>query len=172
MVELLETYSITEIFIFVFMLAFAIKGVMTLFDYFKDKLSKYFNKERDDKENQENVAAQLKEQAKEIEEIKKHTQEDLCEIRNQLKEHLDKSHEIMSLLLQSDRDDIKAWITEKHHYFCYEKKYIDDYSLDCMEKRFKHYEDEGGNSFVSHLMDEVRALPRVLMTTPENKKEK
>ena len=27
----------------------------------------------------------------------------------------------IGVLLASDKDDIKSWITEKHHYFCYEK---------------------------------------------------
>lgn len=64
-------------------------------------------------------------------------------------------------LTASDKDDIKAWITEKHHHFCYEIKYIDDYSLDCIEKRYAHYVDEGGNSFIRTLMEEIRNLPKV-----------
>ena len=59
-----------------------------------------------------------------------------------------------------DKDDIKAWITQQHHYFCYELKCIDDFSLDCIEKRFKHYQDENGNSFVENLMNELRTLPK------------
>ena len=65
------------------------------------------------------------------------------------------------MLIESDKDDIKAWLTQQHHYFCFQKGYIDDYSLDCMEKRYKHYADEGGNSFVATLMSEVRALPKM-----------
>ena len=77
----------------------------------------------------------------------------------------------MSILLASDKDDIKSWITEKHHYFCYEKKVIDDYSLDCIEKRYQHYVDEGGNSYVATLMREIRALPKVSMLKEHDKDE-
>ena len=66
----------------------------------------------------------------------------------------------LNLLLDSDRDAIKAHIVEKHHYFCYTKKYIDDYSLDCLEKRYEHYVAENGNSYVEDLMEELRALPK------------
>ena len=66
----------------------------------------------------------------------------------------------VNLLIASDRDDIKSWITEKHHYYCYSQEWIDDYSLDCIEKRFAHYQDEGGNSFIAALMAEIRALPK------------
>jgi hypothetical protein len=62
--------------------------------------------------------------------------------------------------VDSDKDDIKAFITDKHHYFCYERKWIDDYSMDCIERRYSHYKDEGGNSFIATLMDELKALPK------------
>lgn len=47
----------------------------------------------------------------------------------------------IDMLIDSDKDDIKSFITEKHHYYCYKVGYIDDFSLDCIEKRFKHYSD-------------------------------
>ena len=39
------------------------------------------------------------------------------------------------------------------------QEWIDDYSLDCIERRYKHYIDEGGNSFIGQLMIEIRKLP-------------
>ena len=66
----------------------------------------------------------------------------------------------INLLIDSDKDSIKSFITDRHHHFCYDKKWIDDYSLDCIEKRYKHYTDEGGNSFIHDLMKELRALPK------------
>lgn len=65
----------------------------------------------------------------------------------------------IDLLIDSDKDDIKSYITREHHYFCYKLGYIDDFSLDCIEKRFKHYSDEGGNSFIENFMKDLRALP-------------
>ena len=64
------------------------------------------------------------------------------------------------VFIESDKDDIKSWITEKHHFYCYERKWIDDYSMDCIEKRYGHYKDEGGNSFIEELMNELRSLPK------------
>ena len=77
-----------------------------------------------------------------------------------LDEKLESLMNKINLLIASDRDDIKSWITEKHHYYCYSQEWIDDYSLDCIEKRFKHYQDENGNSFVENLMNELRTLPK------------
>ena len=66
----------------------------------------------------------------------------------------------IDMLVESDRDSIKAYITEKHHHFCYQVGWIDDFSLECLERRFKHYRDEGGNSFIGGFMDELRNLPK------------
>ena len=45
MKELLTTYSIEEILIFLVVLAIAIKGVITFFDWAKDRLKRMFDKE-------------------------------------------------------------------------------------------------------------------------------
>ena len=66
----------------------------------------------------------------------------------------------IDMLISSDKDNIKSYITKEHHIFVYQKGWIDDYSLDCIERRFQHYKDEGGNSFVEDLMNELRELPK------------
>ena len=66
----------------------------------------------------------------------------------------------INMLIESDKDDIKSFITREHHRFCYQVGWIDDFSLDCIEKRYKHYTDEGGNTFIPGLMEELRALPK------------
>lgn len=66
----------------------------------------------------------------------------------------------IDLLINSDKDDIKSYITKQHHRFCYQVKQIDDFSLDCLEKRYKHYADEGGNSFIAGFMEDLRKLPK------------
>lgn len=53
-----------------------------------------------------------------------------------------------------------SYITISHHYFVYLQKWIDDYTLDTLEKRFAVYRQENGNSFVKGLMNEIRALPK------------
>lgn len=53
-----------------------------------------------------------------------------------------------------------GYVTERHHFFVYEQGWIDDYSMECLERRFLIYQHEHGNSFVEGLMDEIRALPK------------
>lgn len=141
MTQLFTHYSASEIILFIIILALAIKKFVEFFDWAK-KRAKQAVKESD-------IPYQL------ACITEKHDQQ-LCEIKNEL----NSLRESINLLIESDKDDIKQSITESHHYFCYKLKSIDDYSLDCIEKRYSHYTEEGGNSFVETLMQELRALPR------------
>lgn len=145
MKELLQNFTIEQILVFVVLLAGAIKGIISFFDWVAERLRKVFNGQTKKEQETQNA----KELIQKLFDMQKKTGEDI----KQLSSHID-------LLMESDKDDIKAWITREHHYFCYTLGYIDDYSLDCIEKRYKHYQDEGGNSFIADLMKELRALPK------------
>ena len=73
---------------------------------------------------------------------------------------VDKINDSIAMLIESDKESIKAYVTERHHFFVYEHGWIDDYSMECLERRFLIYQHEHGNSFVEGLMDEIRALPK------------
>ena len=149
MAELITNYSWSEIILFVIAFAAAIKGVVTFWDWGKDRLRKVYDKE----DKIEEIKSLIVENIKQMNEFSNIQAQTINEIQH-LKENI-------TNLTASDKDDIKAWITEKHHHFCYDIKYIDDYSLDCIEKRYAHYVDEGGNSFIGKLMEEIRNLPKV-----------
>ena len=145
MAQLFSHYTVSEIILFIIFLALAIKGLVQFIDWVR-KRARQAVKEAE-------VPAELQQR------VNKQDVE-LTEIKTQL----NSIKEQINLLLLSDRDDIKQALTKDHHYFCYKLKSIDDYSLDCMEKRYSHYKEEGGNSFVETLMQEVRALPRKIET--------
>lgn len=152
MLELLTQYSLSKILIFLIFIILAIKEGIILFDFFKGKITDIYHKVR----NKENNATNLDSQINNIKSDKEKMQEDIDNIKEQMSDIMNK----IQMLIESDRDDIKSDIVEKHHYFCYEIKWIDDYSLDCLEKRFTHYKAEGGNSFIKDLMNEIRSLPK------------
>lgn len=150
--ELLAKYTETEIIVFIVFLAIAIKEVVTFIDWAHSRLRGAFKKE----DEREEIKQQLNDVYKCFECLDTHFTTVIEENRVQS----NKMQETIDILLASDKDDIKAWITQQHHYFCYELGCIDDFSLDCIEKRYSHYQDEGGNSFVAALMAEIRALPK------------
>lgn len=145
MKQLLTNYSFSQIVIFIVIAAIAIKEFITFIDWAKSRAR---------------TAIKEKDKPQEIRQITEKHEKEL----NNIKTQLDALKDSINLLLESDRDDIKQSLTKDHHYFCYKLGSIDDYSLDCMEKRYAHYEKEKGNSFVKTLMQEVRALPRKLQT--------
>ena len=150
--EILTQYSITEILVFLFVLIASIKTTLNSMEYLWERISKIFKKQQKNIEQQEDFTKHVQESEKQIKE--------LYDLHTKTEENLNRIIDSMQLLINSDKDDIKAWITEKHHYYCYEKKHIDDYSLDCIEKRYTHYRNEGGNSFVEDLMKDIRRLPK------------
>lgn len=155
MLDLLNAYSVQDILVFIVMLALATRGVVSFFDWAKARVKKTFNKEQEETTNDENVNKAIQNNTDSINKI--------IELQESIQDRLDKIDIAIKELTDSDRDNIKSWIVEKHHYFCYEKGYIDDYSLDTIEKRYVRYKAEGGNSYVECLMEEVRELPRQSM---------
>lgn len=150
--NLLTQYSLTEILVFLFVLITALKTTLTSVEWLWERISRIFKKQQQDVEHQEDFTKYVQENEKQIKE--------LYELHSKTEANLNKIIDSIQLLINSDKDDIKAWITEKHHYYCYEKRHIDDYSLDCIEKRYAHYKDEGGNSFIEDLMRDIRRLPK------------
>ena len=152
MVTLLQQYSLSEIFIFTVFLALAIKSLICFFDWANDFLRKIFNKEHANLNKKNELERRLKkgdEKMTMLQDNQKTTDLILQDLQAKI-----------DMLIDSDKDSIKSYITKEHHYFCYQQKWIDDFSLDCIEKRFEHYEDQGGNSFIEGLMNELRNLPR------------
>lgn len=152
MLDLLQHYSISEIFLFIILLALAFKGVVTFFEWLQEHIKKAFNIKFRKISEKERVNKKIEDGEIFMNELREHQK-----INDETLKSLSKK---IDVLVQSDKDDIKAYITKEHHKFCYDKGWIDDFSLDCLEKRFKHYADEGGNSFICGFMEELRALPK------------
>lgn len=147
MLELLNNYSLTEIIIFIIMLAFSIKGIIDFYDWAKKRIKEPIDREQSEQEMKQKILTTLESHDKQIIEMSK----------------------AINILIESDRDDIKSWITEKHHYFCYELGYIDDYDYQCIEARYKHYKEEKGNTFIDGFMEDIRMLPKVSIVEKKEK---
>lgn len=145
MKELLEAFSLSQILLFIVLCAIAIRKISDFIDWNKSKLESR-DKTQLDKYNEEK---RMNERFDELETTVKDIADNMKDMSNKV-----------NILMDSDKDDIKAWITKEHHYFCYQKGWIDDYSLDCLERRYAHYKEENGNSFIKDLVAEVRNLPK------------
>ena len=97
-------------------LAIAIKEVITFFDWAHSRLKSAFKKENE----HEDIKKQLNDVYKYLE----HLDDNFTTMIKENREQSNKMQETIDILLASDKDDIKAWITQQHHYFCYELKCI------------------------------------------------
>ena len=160
MLELLTKYSIGEIILFIVVAAVAFKKVADFIDWLHEKITKRDKKKIEQQQHEEDAKIREEEMKARVEAME-----------TQMKEVVGVLNDIskkVNILTESDKDAIKAWITREHHYYCYQKGWIDDYSLDCLERRYTHYKEENGNSFISELMNEIRGLP---MTPPQDTEE-
>lgn len=139
--ELIKQYDATTIIEVIVLFALMIKGVISFGEWAFSKIKKVVKKV----DEPEIIKNDIEQQSKEI---------------SQMQASINQMMKKIDTLIASDKDDIKAFITREHHYFVYQKGWIDDYSLDCIEKRYSHYVDEGGNSFIKGLMQEIRRLPK------------
>lgn len=143
--QLLSTFSFGEITLFIVLIAVAFKEIFNFLDWISEKVKKRDNKHQSVISRDQKIDNTLEGLQKEL----KHIAETVDEINSEV-----------NILKESDKDDIKAFITREHHYFCYTKQWIDDFSMDCIEKRYAHYVQENGNSYVADLMRDLRALPK------------
>lgn len=155
MLTLFQAYELKDIIVFLIILTLAAKELVSFINWVQEKIHKIELDDRS-KVKKENRIDQLTSMYNQLTEDNKMLKEELKNLSQQI-----------NLLVESDMDDIKSYLTERHHKFCYIEGWIDDYSLECCERRFKHYKDEGGNSFILNFMNEMRALPK---QPPESKK--
>lgn len=152
LLEKLEGQSFVSILIWVVLIAFAIKGFIGYMDWMQNEMDVVISKRKKAEKKEESIQEQINKNRRENQELKENQQK-MMELINELTKKIE-------MLIDSDKDDIKSFLTREHHYFCYQQGWIDDYSLECCERRFEHYRAEDGNSYIESFMKEMRALPK------------
>jgi hypothetical protein len=85
----------------------------------------------------------------------------LSEQNEQTHRHQEQTESTVALLQERMQENTRSYLIDAHHKFCYQFKQIDDLNLESLERRYLYYKTSGGDTFIDHLMEEVRALPRV-----------
>ena len=154
MLELLKAYSVEQILIFCVMLLFAIKSAVDLAEWMYEKYTKKFNKDYSVLEKEEDTEEKYNELKNQLDTLMSEFHGFSQRMENKM-ENIDSQ---LIQLAQSDMHDIKSWMVEKHHQLI-EAGWVDDFTMDTIEKRFDDYKKENGNSYVEGLVNEIRALP-------------
>lgn len=151
--QLFSQYSFESLWLLIILLAVAFKFVNELFEYFYERVKKFFNYQSKKDNDKKDIINSLDGLRKNIENLQNSivTQ---SEAIKQLKDH-------EKLTLERLQENSRNYIIDKHHYFCYEVKAIDDLSLQSLERRYLYYKAAGGDSFIDGLMEDIRALPHI-----------
>ena len=104
MKELLEAYSISEIIIFIVLLAGAVKWIVTMWDWGKSRLQQGFQKEFKQDVCDQAITKQLGEISKQLSDMHITHKQDQAKINDRIKE----LNATINTLMASDRDDIKS----------------------------------------------------------------
>ena len=158
MLDLINAFSIKEIFIFLVMLALAGKSFIDFINWCKEQYKKQFDKDYKVISKEEKFDELVERQEKQNKEIK----ELYGELKNQIDILAQESKDIkdtVTILKVSDMRDIKGWIVEKHHQLM-RQGWVDDFTMDTLEKRYSSYMAEDGNTYVGDLMTDLRNLPK------------
>lgn len=161
MLELITTYGLEQAVIFIIMTLFAVKGGVDLFDWFKNKYQEKFDKDNSQLSRQQALEEHYRkciDQHRETAELYNGVEEKIDNLTNTVNIKFDSLEKSIKQLTESDMHDIKGWIVEKHHILV-AKGWVDDFTMDTLEKRYSDYVKENGNSYVKGLMDELRDLP-------------
>ena len=161
MTELLSTLSLTQIVIIVFAIALAVKELISLIDFFVKRLKTVFNKEHQQQDEKQEILDKIEkvhEIAVKSEEGYKQIAAQIQDIQEEYQRMFAQQQQVLDMLVASDIDDIKSDIVKQYNLFI-NQEWIDPFSLDAIEKRFQHYQEEGGNSYVENLVEKLRQLP-------------
>ena len=152
MIELLTTFSPMTIVLCCIMIFLALRGIIEYRNWIKTVTDEAYEKRKKQEERDQRVEKMVADYNKELINI--------SQAIEYIKKSLTKLDSQVDNLTKSDKDDIKAYITHQYHYFVDSKGWIDDYSMDCIEKRYDMYKTYKGNTFIDDLMEQLRALPR------------
>lgn len=103
-----------------------------------------------------------KEEENELNQTLKDIQSSLSQMHNKIDEQdkrFDSMEKRLNDLTESDKNDIKSWITEQYQKFYVNQGWIDAYSADTIDHRYADYKKEGGNSFIDTLIERLHSLP-------------
>lgn len=181
--SLLSMMSIDQLFLVLLSLLVAMKFISDLLEWLYKKLKSYFNIQ-DSKEKQyaailasvESIKADMDQQktdaASQYSQINKMSRQldtqdgEYASMRDTIEsqtKELGNLKSQISVLTERTQDSTRAYIIDKHHYFCYQINGIDDMSLQDLERRFMCYKALGGDTFIDALMEEIRRLPRITL---------
>lgn len=153
--SLFSQYSLESIILFIVAIGVCIKIVSELWEFFYKKIRDHFNLKSNKDRQHEDIMESVNNLADKISSL----DESITNINSEL--------QMVHIQLENNterlQENTRSYIIDKHHYFVYELKAIDDANLSSLERRYLFYKSAGGDSYIDGLMEELRSLPRIAL---------
>lgn len=152
-------YPLQELIIIIFLIVSVIVSVWKIYDFLHGKYEDNIEKKKKELEWKENLSRSLSDLDSKIDNLNKQNQKIYKK-----QEEVDAT---LVLVQERMQENSRSFLIDAHHKFCYKYKKIDDLNLQSIERRYLYYKTAGGDTFIDHLMEEIRALPRVTVFTDD-----
>lgn len=108
----------------------------------------------------EDLEEKADERGHRLEKVEEYTKKDHAR-EKAIIEHNEKIDMMCGKVQQRLQDDARWAFKDAYNYYFLKVHQIDEHSLEALERKFEHYKDAGGNSFVDTIMEQLRTLPIV-----------
>lgn len=152
-------YPLQELIIIIFLIVSVTVSVWKIYDFLHGKYEDDIEKKKKELEWKENLSRSLSDLDSKIDNLNKQNQKIYKK-----QEEVDAT---LVLVQERMQENSRSFLIDAHHKFCYKYKKIDDLNLQSIERRYLYYKTAGGDTFIDHLMEEIRALPRVTVFTDD-----
>lgn len=178
---LLSSYSTGEVIAILIVVLLLVVAIARAAGFIWEKLKDYFGIKNDEARWRSDLTTNIKEVKEDVEDIQKKvvTLERKGEERGQrlakVEEYTKKDHErekqildhnakidiMCSKVQQRLQDDARWSFKDAYNYYFLKIGKIDEHTMEALEKKYEHYKEAGGNSFVDTIMEQLRTLPIV-----------
>lgn len=151
--NLLTHYPLQELITIFFLFASVVISIWKMYDFFNQKYNEALEKKEDETQWKEKISNALNDLDSKIDNLN-HQNQKIYKKQEQVDATL-------ALVQERMQENSRSYLIDAHHKFCYKYKRIDDLNLQSIERRYLYYKTAGGNTFIDHLIEEIRSLPRV-----------
>lgn len=151
--SLFSHYSLQEIVILLITLLFIAEALWKLAEFFYNKYQIQMGKKIDKREFEKSVINSFDKLTEKVDELNEQNKQTHLQ-----QEQVEKK---LALVQERMQENARSLLIDAHHKFCYQYHKIDDLNLQSIERHYLYYKTAGGDTFIDHLVEEIRSLPRV-----------
>ena len=178
---LLSSYTTGEIVAILIVSLLLVVAIARACGFIWEKIKNYFQIKNDEDQWKDNLVDKIDDIGTEVKDLKvtineiEHKAEERGERLKKVEEYAQADYKREQELFENNQrmnqmckrvqarlqDDTRWSFKDAYNYYYVKEHKIDSNSLEALEKKYEHYKEAGGNSFVDNIMIKLRTLPIV-----------